>query len=65
MTHQKIATFWLVMIWHTIRNSWASRNRYTGQARHRASYLGSRNARPAMDLVYHLRNTRDLHGHAV
>lgn len=60
MTHDRIATFWLIMLLHSLRASWRNRHRYTGRARHRTSYLGSGRAVSATDLIWALRRERDL-----
>lgn len=59
MTHERIATFFIVMVWHGIKQSWRSRNNYHGH--HSMAAVGTDHGRWATDIVWGLRAEREIH----
>lgn len=52
------ALVFLAVLFNGVGATWRNRHWYNGQARHRASYIGSRDAVRASDLIVALRNER-------
>lgn len=60
MSIEQIITFNLIVFVKAVTASWRNRHWYEGRARHRVSYLGTKDAIPAVDLIWSLRDERDF-----
>lgn len=58
MTFDQIVAFNVIIFCKAVAASWRNRHWYDGRARHRVSYLGTKDAVRANDLVWLLRNER-------
>lgn len=56
MTHEKIATFYVAMVWNGIKAAWRSRHNH--RPRHTMAYIGTKEGKWAVDLVWDLRLER-------